>query len=83
MDTITTSVAKTGRVVIVEEQWHEAGWGATIISLLAQAGTPFKAPPTAVSFPDDLLIPYSPPLEDAFLPSSDRITEVAKASVRS
>ena len=29
---------KTGRLVIAEEQWHEAGWGATIISRLAQRG---------------------------------------------
>ena len=54
----------------------------TIISLLAQSGTAFKAPPVAVSLPDDLLIPYSPPLEDEFLPSVDRIAEAARASVR-
>ena len=46
-------------------------------------GPAFKAPPAAVSLPDDLLIPYSPPLEDEFLPSADRIAEVARASVRS
>jgi pyruvate/2-oxoglutarate/acetoin dehydrogenase E1 component len=82
METIRASVAKTGRLVIAEEQWHEAGWGSTIISLLAQSGTDFKAPPVAVSLPDDLLIPYSPPLEDEFLPSADRIAEAARASVR-
>jgi pyruvate dehydrogenase E1 component beta subunit len=82
-DTITASVARTGRLVIAEEQWHEAGWGSTIISRLAQSGTPFKAPPVAVSLPDDLLIPYSPPLEDEFLPSADRIAEAARSAVRS
>jgi pyruvate/2-oxoglutarate/acetoin dehydrogenase E1 component len=82
-DTITASVAKTGRLVIAEEQWHEAGWGSTIISRLAQAGTPFTSPPVAVSLPDDLLIPYSPPLEDEFLPSADRIAEAARNAVRS
>jgi hypothetical protein len=30
-----------------------------------------------------LLVPYSPPLEDAFIPSAERIAEVARASVRS
>ena len=83
MGTIGESVAKTGRLVVAEEQWHEAGWGATIISRLAQAGTPFTAPPAAVSLPHDLLIPYSPPLEDEFLPSADRIAEAARTSVRS
>ena len=36
---------KTGRLVIAEEQWHEGGWGATIISELAPGGVAWKAPP--------------------------------------
>jgi pyruvate/2-oxoglutarate/acetoin dehydrogenase E1 component len=82
MDTIAASVARTGRLVVAEEQWHEAGWGATVISRLAQDGAPFAAPPIAVSHPHDLLIPYSPPLEDAFIPSVERIVEAARSTVR-
>jgi pyruvate dehydrogenase E1 component beta subunit len=82
METISASVGKTGRLVIAEEQWHESGWGATIISRLAQSGTSMATPPRAVSLPHDQLIPYSPPLEDAFLPSADRIAEAARESVR-
>ncbi|CAN5461170.1 pyruvate dehydrogenase complex E1 component subunit beta [soil metagenome] len=82
MDTIGASVARTGRLVIAEEQWHEAGWGATIISRLAQAGTAWKSAPSAVSLPDDLLVPYSPTLEDAFIPSATDIAAAARASVR-
>jgi pyruvate/2-oxoglutarate/acetoin dehydrogenase E1 component len=81
MDTIGASVAKTGRVLIAEEQWHEAGWGATVISRLAQSGATFKAAPAAVSLPDDQLIPYSPPLEDAFIPNTERIIEVVRSTV--
>jgi pyruvate dehydrogenase E1 component beta subunit len=81
MDTIAASVDKTGRLVIAEEQWHEAGWGATVISELAQAGQSMSAAPVRVSLPDDLLVPYSPPLEDAFIPSAERIAEgVRKAA---
>jgi acetoin:2,6-dichlorophenolindophenol oxidoreductase subunit beta len=82
MATIGGSVARTGRLLIAEEQWHEAGWGATIISLLAQGGQSWKSAPRAVSLPDDLLVPYSPPLEDIFIPSADSIAEAARASVR-
>ena len=35
----------------------------------------------AVSLPDDLLVPYSPPLEDAFIPSAERIAEAVRASI--
>lgn len=80
--TIGASVARTGRLVIAEEQWHEAGWGATIISRLAQAGTSLAAPPRAVSLPDDLLVPYSPALEDAFIPSAAAIAEAVRTSMR-
>jgi len=82
METIGGSVARTGRLVVAEEQWHEAGWGATIISRLAQSGASLAAPPAAVSLPDDLLIPYSPPLEDAFIPSAERIADAARSTVR-
>jgi pyruvate dehydrogenase E1 component beta subunit len=83
LDTVRASVARTGRLLVVEEQWHEGGWGATIISHLAQEGAALKAPPRAVSLPYDLLIPYSPPLEDAILPSADAIAEAARAQARS
>ena len=72
MATIGASVGKTGRLVIAEEQCHEGGWGATVISEPRQGGTGWKAAPRAVSLYHDMLIPYSPPLEDEMLPSTDR-----------
>jgi pyruvate dehydrogenase E1 component beta subunit len=81
LPTIGASVARTRRLVIAEEQWHEAGWGSTVISRLVQGGTPFSSPPVAVSLPDDLLIPYSPPLEDAFIPSAERIEAAARSTL--
>jgi acetoin:2,6-dichlorophenolindophenol oxidoreductase subunit beta len=76
---VAASVARTGRLVIAEEQVHAGGWGATIISELAMAGQAFAAPPRAVGLPYDLPIPYSPPLEDEIIPSADRIAEAARA----
>jgi pyruvate/2-oxoglutarate/acetoin dehydrogenase E1 component len=81
VETIAASVGKTGRLIIAEEQWHEAGWGATVISQLAQRGVPMTTPPAAVSLPYDQLIPYSPSLEDAFIPGADDIAKAARASV--
>lgn len=81
LPTIEASVRKTGRLVIAEEQWHEGGWGATIISELVQRGVTFQAPPVAVSLPHGLLIPYSPTLEDEMLPSPERIAAGARTVV--
>jgi pyruvate dehydrogenase E1 component beta subunit len=80
--TVRSSVAKTGRLVVAEEQIHAGGWGATLISELAIGGQGFKAPPRSVGMPADLLVPYCPPLEDAMVPSADRIAEAAREAVR-
>lgn len=80
--TLRSSVERTGRLVIAEEQVHAGGWGATVVSRLVSEGAKFASPPRAVSLPDDLLIPYSPPLEDAIIPSPDRIAEAARAAAR-
>jgi pyruvate dehydrogenase E1 component beta subunit len=81
LPTVAASVARTGRLLVAEEQVHAGGWGATIISELAMAGTQFKAPPAAVSLPYDLPIPYSPPLEDEIIPSAERIADAARAAL--
>ncbi len=78
-ETIGRSVSKTGRLLVVEEQVHAGGWGATVISHLAMAGIQLHTPPRAVSLPDDLLISYSPPLEDEIIPSVDVIASAAQA----
>jgi len=78
MATVAESVARTGRLVIAEEQYHDGGWGSAIISRLATAGSDLAAPPVAVSMPE-ILISHSPPLEDAYRPGAQKIVERARA----
>lgn len=80
-ETVRSSVQKTGRLVIAEEQVHAAGWGATVISRLAMDGIALEAPPRAVSLPEDLLIAYAPPLEDATIPSVGVIAGAVRETV--
>ena len=79
IDTVRASVEKTGRLVVAEEQVHSGGWGATVISELTMGGIEWRRPPRAVSLPEHLLIPYSPTLEDAVIPSAESIAEAASA----
>ncbi len=81
LPTVRTSVEKTGRLVVVEEQVHAAGWGATVISELTIGGVRWASAPRRLSLPDDLPIPYTPSLEDEVLPSIEGIVEAARASV--
>jgi pyruvate/2-oxoglutarate/acetoin dehydrogenase E1 component len=81
VDTVAESVARTGRLVVVEEQVHAGGWGATLVSELTMRDARWKALPRAVSMRDDVLVPYSPPLEDALIPSADAIVAAVRTSV--
>jgi acetoin:2,6-dichlorophenolindophenol oxidoreductase subunit beta len=77
-DTIADSVTTTGRLLIVEEQVHLAGWGASVISRLTLDGVKLHAPPAAISMPDHLLIPYIPTLEDVVIPSVELIASTVR-----
>lgn len=82
LGTVGASIGKTGRLVVAEEQVHAGGWGATIISELTMGGAGWRSAPRAVSLPADIPIAYSPPLEDAALPTAQSIAAAARASVR-
>jgi pyruvate dehydrogenase E1 component beta subunit len=81
VESVQASVEKTRRLVIAEEEVHVAGWGATVISELTMRGWRWENAPRVVSLPDHLLIPYSPTLEDALIPSAERIAAEARAAV--
>jgi acetoin:2,6-dichlorophenolindophenol oxidoreductase subunit beta len=80
VDTVGESVGRTGRLVVAEEQVHDGGWGATLISRLAQAAAPWTAAPVSVSMPR-VPIPASPPLEAITVPSAQRIAAAIHAVV--
>jgi hypothetical protein len=52
-----------------------------VISELTMRGWRWENAPRVVSLPDHLLIPYSPTLEDALIPSAERIAAEARAAV--
>jgi len=79
---VSAAVTRTGRLVVAEEQVHAGGWGATLISELTMGGLRWRAAPRAVSLPADICISYSPDLEDAILPSVDRIADAARSAVK-
>ncbi len=67
MDTILTSVKKTGRAVIVHEACRSFGVGAELSSRIHEAlFRELKAPVERVAS-EDCPVPYAPPLEAAYL----------------
>jgi pyruvate dehydrogenase E1 component beta subunit len=80
-DTVLGSVARTGRLLVVEEQVHHGGWGSSLISRVATEGIALRARPRALSLPEGQLIAYSPELEDALLPDVDDVVAAVREVV--
>jgi pyruvate dehydrogenase E1 component beta subunit len=73
LDTVRSSVDVTNRLVVVQEAPPGGSWGATLVARMAQERLElFDAPPLLVAA-DETPIPYSTPLEEAWLPSAERI----------
>lgn len=73
LETISASVSRTSRVLIVHEDRLRGGVGAEIAAYLGEhLFTSLDAPISRIGAPDTP-VPYAPPLETAYLPSVDRI----------
>jgi pyruvate dehydrogenase E1 component beta subunit len=69
LDTILESVENTGRLVVVDEAGPRCGMAADIVAQVSeQAFGDLKAPPKMVT-PPHTPVPFSPALEDAYVPS--------------
>jgi pyruvate dehydrogenase E1 component beta subunit len=76
--TIVDSVKKTGRAVIIEEGWRFGGVGAEIANIIYDnAFSDLDAPVERVTSLD-LPMPYARNLEQAILPSKERVIEAVK-----
>jgi acetoin:2,6-dichlorophenolindophenol oxidoreductase subunit beta len=80
-NTILESVQKTGRLVVVDEAYPRCGMAADIASIVAEkAFEALKAPIRKVT-PPHTPIPFAPNLEDAYLPSADKIAAAVREIV--
>jgi acetoin:2,6-dichlorophenolindophenol oxidoreductase subunit beta len=76
--TVLESVARTNRILAVEEGPRTGGWAAGLLGMVAEEGL-HDLDDAWLLATAETSIPYSPTLEDAFLPQSDAIRD----SVRS
>lgn len=80
-ETICQSIAKTGRLVTVEESCLTGGIGAEIVaSVTSNNFYEMDAPPLRIGGLDQP-IPFSPYLEDKVLPTEDYIYQIIKKSL--
>lgn len=79
--TVAESVARTGRLVTLEEAPEGSGWGGDVVSHIAvKAFGALKAPPHRITLPE-APVPYNGTLEARFLPSPAYVAEQVDALV--
>ncbi len=72
--TVLDSVARTNRILVVEEGPRLGGWAAGLLGAVAEEGLHDLDDAWSLTTAETP-IPYSPTLEDAFLPQADTIAD--------
>ena len=66
-------MAKTGRLVIVDEEPKMGSAAGTIASIVAEEGFDSLKKPIKLVCAPDTPVPFSPPLEQRWMPNEERI----------
>jgi pyruvate dehydrogenase E1 component beta subunit len=81
LPTIFESVERTQRLIVVQEATNSGSWGATVIAeVMAARFESLDSPPVMVGG-DDTPIPYARPMENAWIPSVERIIASVRESI--
>ena len=76
-ESVLESVAKTNRVMVVEEGTRVGGWAGNLLGILAAEGL-HDLDDAWIVATDDTPAPYSPTLEDAWLPAGAEIAAAVR-----
>ena len=79
IETSVKSVCKTGRAVVVEENWKTGGFGAEISSSLQENAFDYLESPIIRISGEEVPMPYSRKLESAAIPDASKVTITIKA----
>jgi 2-oxoisovalerate dehydrogenase E1 component beta subunit len=78
VEAILSSVKKTSKVMVVHEDTQTGGLAGEIAALINEHVFEYLDGPVVRVTAPDTPVPFSPPLEEAFLPNAAKITEKAR-----
>jgi pyruvate/2-oxoglutarate/acetoin dehydrogenase E1 component len=78
LETVLESVSRTNRLVAVEEGPRTGGWAAGLLGMVAEQGLHDLDDAWMITT-DETPIPYSPTLEDAYVPDTEAIVTSVRA----
>lgn len=77
-ETVLQSVARTGKAIVLHEAPRTGGFGGEVAATIAEKAFEYlEAPIVRVTAPDTP-VPYSPPLEEFYLPGANDVVGVAR-----
>ncbi|HYJ67410.1 MAG TPA: alpha-ketoacid dehydrogenase subunit beta [Nocardioidaceae bacterium] len=79
--TVLESVERTSRVVIVEENPYQGGWGGTLASIVADEGFELLDAPVRRVAAECVPLPFADALEDIVMPTVDKVVEAVRKPV--
>jgi acetoin:2,6-dichlorophenolindophenol oxidoreductase subunit beta len=82
-EAVLASVKKTGRLVVVDEDFARCNMATDISSMVAEKGFYYLNAPIMKVTALHATPPFSPTLEEAFLPSVDKIVEAVRSTISS
>jgi len=81
VDTILTSVKKTGRLVLVDQAQRHSSAAIVIAGEIAENGFEYLRAPVAMVTALDASVPYSEPMENYLLPNEEKIAQAVRSVV--
>ena len=82
IDTIVESVGNTGRLVVVDESHPRCNMATDIAAVVAQEAFDALTAPIRMVTGPHTPVPFSPALEDLYLPSADKIAAAVRLTTR-
>jgi 2-oxoisovalerate dehydrogenase E1 component beta subunit len=80
-EAVLTSVSKTSRALLLHEATRTGGIGGELAAIIAEEAFEYLDAPVMRVASLDSPVPYSPPLEAAFLPNVEKVVAAAKRLV--
>jgi acetoin:2,6-dichlorophenolindophenol oxidoreductase subunit beta len=78
MATVLASVGRTSRLVVVEENPYQGGWGGTVVSIVADEGFELLDAPIRRVAAENVPLPFADALEDRVMPTTDKVVETVR-----
>jgi pyruvate dehydrogenase E1 component beta subunit len=79
MHTVLRSLERTSRLVVVEENPFQGGWGGTVVSVVADEGFQLLDAPVKRVAAANVPLPFADTLEEQVIPTVDKVIATVRA----